>query len=57
MVYTASSKFKPSNYSKYDGKTEPREWLRVYSMACELAGGNNDTKALFFPMALEPTPL
>jgi hypothetical protein len=26
-------------------------------MACELAGGNNDTKALFFPMALEPTPL
>ena len=24
-------KFKPSNHSKYDGKTEPRQWLRIYS--------------------------
>ena len=24
-------KFKPSNHSKYDGKTEPRQWLKIYS--------------------------
>jgi hypothetical protein len=26
-------------------------------MTCQLAGGKIDTKALFFPMALEPVPL
>ena len=26
-------KFKPSNHSKYDGKTEPRQWLRIYSQS------------------------
>ena len=50
-------KFKPSNHTKYDGKTEPWQWLRVYSTAVELVGGNNDIKALFLPMALEPVPL
>jgi hypothetical protein len=49
-------KFKPSNHSKYDGKTEPRQWLRIYSLSIELAGGDNDIKALFFPMALETMP-
>ena len=29
----------PSNHSKYDGKTEPRQWLRIYSQSIELAGG------------------
>jgi hypothetical protein len=24
-------KFKPSNHSKYDGKTKPNQWLRIYS--------------------------
>jgi len=32
-------KFKPANHSKYDGKIEPRQWLRVYSQSIELAGG------------------
>ena len=31
-------KFKPSNHSKYDGKTEPKQWLRIYSQSIELAG-------------------
>ena len=51
------NKFKPSNYAKYDGRTEPWQWLRIYSQAVELAGGSNDHKALFLPMALESTPL
>jgi hypothetical protein len=50
-------KFKPSNHSKYDGKTGPRQWLRIYSQSIELAGEDDDIKALFFPMALKTIPL
>jgi hypothetical protein len=46
-------KFKLFNHSKYDGKTKPKQWLRIYSQSIELAGGFDDIKALFFPMALE----
>jgi hypothetical protein len=47
-------KFKPSNHSKYDDKTKPKQWLRIYSQSIELAGGDDDDiKALFFPVALE----
>jgi hypothetical protein len=44
-------KFKPTNHTKYDGKTDPNQWLRIYSQSVELAGGDDDVKALFFPMA------
>jgi hypothetical protein len=50
-------KFKPSNHTKYDGKTEPKQWLRIYSQSIELAGRDDDIKALFFPMALEAMSL
>jgi hypothetical protein len=50
-------KFKPSNHSKYDGKTEPKQWLRIYLQSIELASGDDDIKALFFSMALENMPL
>jgi hypothetical protein len=50
-------KFNPSKHSKYDGKTEPKQWLRIYFQSIELAGGDDDIKALFFPMALEAIPL
>jgi hypothetical protein len=50
-------KFKPSNHTKYNGKTKPTQWLRIYSQSVELAGGDDDVKALFFPMALEAIPL
>ena len=40
-----------------DGKTEPRQWLRIYSQSIELVGGDDDIKTLFFPMALETMPL
>jgi len=45
------------NLKKYDGKQDPREWLRIYSTAIEVAGGTNSTKAIYFPMALESAPL
>jgi hypothetical protein len=50
-------KFKPSNYSKYDGKTEPNQWLHIYSQSIELAGGDDDINTLLFTMALEAVPL
>jgi hypothetical protein len=50
-------KFKPSNHSKYHGKTEPKQWLIIYSQSIKLAGGDDDIKALFFPIALQNMPL
>jgi hypothetical protein len=49
--------FKPVGIAKYDGKQDPRQWLRCYSIAIEVSGGSNSTKALYFTVALEPAPL
>ena len=49
--------FKPTNIQKYDGKQEPAQWLCLYSTVVSVAGGDTNTKVLYFPMALEPTPL
>jgi hypothetical protein len=49
--------FKVIGLTKYDGKQAPQQWLRCYSMAIEVAGGSNMTKVVYFPMALDPTPL
>ena len=45
------------NLKKYDGKQDPRQWLRIYSTAIEVAGGTNSTKVIYFPMAIESAPL
>jgi hypothetical protein len=49
--------FKPVGIPKYDGKQDPRQWILCYSIAIEVSGGSNSTKALYFPVALESTPL
>jgi hypothetical protein len=33
--------FKPSWIEKYDGSTNPAEWLKVYQLAIEVAGGDS----------------
>ena len=48
--------FKPTNVQKYDGKQDPAQWLHLYSTAVSVAGGDTNTKVLYFPMALEPAP-
>jgi hypothetical protein len=48
--------FKPTNIQKYNGKQDPAQWLHLYSTAVSVAGGDTNTK-VYFPMALEPTPL
>jgi hypothetical protein len=50
-------KFKPLGITKYDAKQDPLHWLRCYALSIENAGGNNDTKCLYFPFCLDQAPL
>jgi hypothetical protein len=50
-------KFKPLWITKYDAKEDPVQWLRCYALSIENAGGNNDTKCLYFPFFLDQAPL
>jgi hypothetical protein len=50
-------KFKPLGITKYDAKQEPVQWLKCYALSIENAGGNNDTKCLYFPFCLDQAPL
>jgi hypothetical protein len=50
-------KFKPLGITKYDAKQGPIQWLRCYALSIENAGGNNDTKCLYFPFCLDQAPL
>jgi hypothetical protein len=38
-------------------KQDPIQWLRCYALSIENAGGNNDTKCLYFPFCLDQAPL
>jgi hypothetical protein len=50
-------KFKPLGITKYDAKQDPIQWLRCYALSIENAGGNSDTKCLYFPFCLHQAPL
>jgi hypothetical protein len=50
-------KFKPLGITKYDTKQDPVQWLRCYALSIENAGGDNDTKCLYFPFCLDQAPL
>jgi hypothetical protein len=41
----------------YDAKQDPVRWLRSYTLSIANAGGNNDTKCLYFPFCLDQAPL
>ena len=49
--------FKSTNIQKYNGKQDPAQWLRLYSTAISVAGGDTNTKVLYLPMALDPASL
>jgi hypothetical protein len=49
--------FKPVKIPKYDGKKDPCQWIRCHSVAIEVSGGSNSTKALYSLVALESAPL
>jgi hypothetical protein len=48
-------KFKPLGITKYDAKQDPIQWLRCYALSIENAGGNNDTKCIYFPLLPGPS--
>jgi hypothetical protein len=52
-----SRRIKPLGITKYDAKLDPVQWLRCYALSIENAGGNNDTKCLYFPFCLDQAPL
>jgi hypothetical protein len=54
---TLPDKFKPLGITKYDAKQDPIQWLKCYALSIENAGGNNDTKCLYFPFCLDRAPL
>jgi hypothetical protein len=43
--------------TKYDMKQDPVQWLKCYALSIEFAGGNNDTKCLYFPFFLDQSLL
>ena len=49
--------FKPPPIDKYDGKMDPQMWLWHYSAAILVAGGDDITKLMYFPVAMEAGPL
>jgi hypothetical protein len=44
--------FKPSRIEKYDGSTIPAEWLEVYELTIEAAGGDSYVMANYLPVCL-----
>ena len=46
------SKFRPHLLEKYDGTTNPSEFLQVYVIAITASGGNDAVMASYFHVAL-----
>jgi hypothetical protein len=54
---TSSGEIQTFGDHQYDTKQDPVQWLRCYTLSIENAGGNNDTKCLYFPFCLDQAPL
>jgi hypothetical protein len=53
--WPSSRGFKPDLPDKYDGKLDPSEFLGIYTIAVQAAGGRDDkVLANYFPLALKP---
>ena len=37
---------------KFDGESDPKTWLRTYYIAVQVANGNNDIMAAYFPVMM-----
>jgi len=44
--------FKPVGIEKFDGDSDPKTWLRTYSIPVRAANGNNDIMAVYFPVMM-----
>ena len=50
---TWPGKFKPDLPPRYDGTTDPAEFLQLYELGIEAASGDKKVMANWFPMALK----
>jgi hypothetical protein len=48
--------FKPA-IEKYDGRSDPSIWLKMYSIAVRASRGNEDHMAGYFPLVMGKAPL
>jgi hypothetical protein len=48
--------FKPA-IEKYDGRSDPSIWLKMYSIAVRASRGNEDHKTGYFPLMMGKAPL
>jgi hypothetical protein len=48
--------FKPT-IEKYDGRSDPSIWLKMYNIAARASGGNEDHMAGYFPLVMGQAPL
>jgi hypothetical protein len=48
--------FKPA-IDKYDGRSDPSIWLKMYNTAAHASGGNEDHMAGYFPLVMGKAPL
>lgn len=46
-------KFRPGPIDKYDGTTNSKEWIQIYSMVIEVASGDDYVKANYLPTILQ----
>jgi hypothetical protein len=42
---------------KYDGRSDPSIWLKIYSITARASGGNEDHMAVYFPLVMGKVPL
>ena len=55
VQWPSTKNFKPDVPEKYDGKTHPSEFLSIYTIAVQAAGGQDDKiLANYFPLVLKP---
>jgi hypothetical protein len=48
--------FKPT-IEKYDGRSDPSIWLKMYNITAHASGGNEDHMAGYFPLVMGKAPL
>jgi hypothetical protein len=48
--------FKPT-IEKYDSRSDPSIWLKMYTIAARASGGNEDHMARYFPLVMGKAPL
>src|SRR4051812_6173531 len=55
VQWPSTKNFKPDVPEKYDGKSHPSEFLNIYTIAVQAAGGRDDKiLANYFPLVLKP---